>query len=398
MLVGHSWYFFVLIVALIIYWRLENCLQPRLAFTAITGFLALAFLLSRAMSPAFACGLLLVLLFCAIATYRIAMKLAKARSNVWFWLGLVIPFFALVSIYLGTKLAAEHSLRWLVPISVGFFALRAAHFIYESYRGGIKPQDFLSFVAYLLFFPTMIAGPLERFPKFIEQLSVPFSIDHLMVGAERILIGSFKKFILADILMLALLPPQSLSVTGFDHSSWATILFACVMRCLYVYFDFAGYSDMAIGTGRLFGFKLVENFDYPLLRSNLAEFWRAWHRSLSSFARDYVYFPLLAKYRSVGLASIFSMIAVALWHGVSPGWLLWGMHHGIGLTVLARFNRFAPRYRRLQAMRHTLVWRIAALLFTWFYVALGFSFTWSPENFDTCIKIYSTLLTFGILR
>lgn len=152
------------------------------------------------------------------------------------------------------------------------------------------------------------------------------------------------------------------------------------MKFLYVYFDFAGYTDMARGTACLLGIELIANFNFPLLSSNLAEFWRNWHIRLSRFLRDYVYFPMLAKYRDTILSLLVTMIASAAWHGINPGWLLWGVHHGIGLVCLARFQRNAPSYPWLTQLRTTHLWRAIATVTTWFYVVLGFAFTWHADN------------------
>src|SRR4030095_1800913 len=188
-------------------------------------------------------------------------------------------------------------------ISMGFFMLRQAHFVYECYRGGIRAKPCLiEFLTYVVFFPSIIAGPLERFPNFAGQVRNAFSWAHVSGGVERIIIGCFKKVIVADVLIGTLLPPAGMAEAGFAGASWGATLFACAVKFLQVYFDFSGYTDIALGTARLFGFRLMENFNYPLLRPNLAEFWRACNMSLSTFARDYVYFPLLAKYRNTVFA------------------------------------------------------------------------------------------------
>lgn len=222
-----------------------------------------------------------------------------------------------------------------------------------------------------------------------------FHWAHLTYGAERIVVGCFKKFVVADLLIAALLPPPALTAAAFENASWGAALFACLAKFLYVYFDFSGYTDMALGTARLFGIELMENFNFPWLRSNLAEFWRAWHISLSSFAPDYVYFPLLVSSRNTLLALVATMLAIAAWHGTSPGWLLWGLHHGVGLALLARFQRAAPRFAALQRLRTTAGRRLVATLSTLAFVSVGYALTWHPDDAALSLRIYGKLLGLG---
>ena len=274
--------------------------------------------------------------------------------------------------------------------------LGSVHFVYECYRRGIRQAGLLEFLAYIFFFPTIIAGPLERFSHLSGQIHATFSWDHLTHGAERIVVGGLKKFVVADLLIAALLPPDAMTRTAFQDEPWSTVLFACLVKFLYVYFDFSGYTDMAIGTARLFGIQVMENFNFPLLRSNLAEFWRAWHISLSSFARDYVYFPLLVTWRNTVFALITTMLAIAAWHGTSPGWLLWGLHHGVGLVLLAQFQRSAQKFYWLQWVRVTLAWRIVATLATWTFVTFGYALTWHPDDVVLSARIYGKLWSLGL--
>ena len=344
--------------------------------------------------------ILLITTFAAIsvASYGIGARLAKRRSQAWLLIGLTLPLSAFLVVNYtppGDSLERAGSV-WVVPISIGFFVLRQAHFVYERYRGSMKPAGLLEFLTYVFFFPTVIAGPLERFDRLRAQVRNTFAWIDLSEGVERIVLGCFKKFIVADVLLAALLPPALTTQSGFEEASWGVVLFACATRFLYVYFDFSGYTDIALGTARLFGFKLIENFNYPLLRSNLAEFWRAWHISLSTFARDYVYFPLLARYRNSTLAVIATMLAIASWHGTSPGWVLWGLHHGAGLVLLARFQRNARKLPWLELLRATVAWRVLAMLATWIFVACGYALTWHPDDIMLSLRIYGRLWSLGL--
>ncbi len=399
MLFQSPFYFVCLAIAVFIYWSIGNRVRARFYVIATGSFGVFAYLLHENLQNQIALVFIVSMATLVILTYGISKKLAQNRSSALLLLGLCIPFSVFLIPLIGNALIPSFkNLSWLIPVSLGFFALRQSHFVFESYRGGIKRADFVSYVAFILFFPSLVAGPLERYPKFINQVSqARLGWDHFGAAAERLIGGALKKFVIADGLIAAALPPETLTQTGFANITWLTLVFACTVKFLYVYFDFSGYTDMARGTARLFGIELIANFNFPLLRSNLAEFWRSWHISLSSFLRDYVYFPILAKYRNTILPLLVTMIASAAWHGINPGWLLWGVHHGIGLVCLARFQRYAPNCPWLTQLRTTHLWRAIATVATWFYVVLGFAFTWHADNVSLGLRIYLKFLTFGLL-
>jgi len=398
MLLQGAWYFPLLFLAVAAFWCLPNRNWPRLAFLSSASVVVLAYLLWKSLDNRTVMALIGMFAAVSLASYFIGTRLARRRSQAWFGIGLAVPFIALAFTRCGSFgiCPAPAGNLWLIPISVGFFALRQAHFVYECYRGGIKRAGLLEYLTYVFFFPAIIAGPLERFPRLVGQFRNKLGWTDLTEGAERIVIGCVKKFVIADLLIAAFLPPASVTQSAFQELSWGTALFACLMKFLHVYFDFSGYTDMAIGTARLFGIRLMENFNHPLLRSNLVEFWRAWHISLSTFARDYVYFPLLVSSRNTVLALIATMLAIASWHGTSPGWLLWGLHHGIGLALLAQFQRSAQKHPRLQRVRATLAWRSVATFATWTFVAYGYALTWHPDDIALSLRTYAKLWFLGI--
>ena len=398
MLLQGTWYFPLLALSVAVYWALTNHPRTRLTFLLGASVTVLVYLLWKYLDNRTLVLLLATLATVTLASYAIGIRLEKQRFKVWLAIGVALPFVAFfVPRCAVLGICADHPGHSLViPVSIGFFVLRQVHFVYECYRRGIRQAGLLEFLAYIFFFPTIIAGPLERFSHLSGQIHATFSWDHLTHGAERIVVGGLKKFVVADLLIAALLPPDAMTRTAFQDEPWSTVLFACLVKFLYVYFDFSGYTDMAIGTARLFGIQVMENFNFPLLRSNLAEFWRAWHISLSSFARDYVYFPLLVTWRNTVFALITTMLAIAAWHGTSPGWLLWGLHHGVGLVLLAQFQRSAQKFYWLQWVRVTLAWRIVATLATWTFVTFGYALTWHPDDVVLSARIYGKLWSLGL--
>lgn len=282
---------------------------------------------------------------------------------------------------------------WAVPLGISYFSFKQVHFLVESARGHNGDAKLLSYLAYIFFFPMFAAGPIERYANFAPQLERrQVEPSDLSIGVERILLGAAKKFLLADLVLSAFVPGTDISLENLRAQPWSVVWLACFARFLTTYADFSGYTDMALGTARLFGIRLMENFNFPLLRSNLAEFWRAWHISLSSFARDYVYLPLLGATRLPSLALIASMVSIGLWHAGNPGWLLWGLHHGLGLALLAQFHRHAPRWPRVQALRAHAAFRPLATLATWAYVALGYALTFRPDSLWGALSLYGRLL------
>ena len=227
----------------------------------------------------------------------------------------------------------------LVPLGLSFFIFEFIHFLVDVYKGTAKQTSLLNFGVFALFFPTLVAGPIKRYQNFLDQLQHPpaFSLDFWVVGLGRILTGIAKKMIIAD--------SMNLFITPFQNPGQATALelwIAIFAYSIKIYFDFSGYSDIAIGSARLLGFKILENFNAPYLKPNISEFWRNWHISLSSWIRDYLYIPLGGNRGTPAFAmrnTIISMALCGLWHGASWNFVVWGLYHGLGLAAYRLFNR-----------------------------------------------------------
>lgn len=211
------------------------------------------------------------------------------------------------------------------------------------------------------------------------------------------IVGSFKKLIVADLLLKAAYPDSRLLLDGAPLLGWQHVLGAAFIRFLITYYDFSGYTDMVLGTTRLFGIRLMENFNAPLSRSSLADFWRCWHISLTSWVRDYVYYPILVTWRKGELALVATMVTIGIWHGLRPGWVLWGLHHAAGLIALGWWGRWAARAEGLRKLRTTGGWKLLGVLAVWYYVALAYSLTIFPDDWGQCAGLYLKILTFGRL-
>ncbi len=369
----------------------------RAALLASSGVALLTALCWALLPNGHAALLVLILLLNAAIGLHLARRQLVRRSRFGLLLAAVVAFAFYGAVFgvFSHGQAAKGGASLAIPISLGFFSLRQIHLVYECYRRGVKTMGWLDWCAYLFFIPTLIAGPLERLGSFQRQLAAGPGRPQFNAAATLLVSGAFKKIVIADFVLAALLPPAATVQAGFEGLAWAVLVFACAMRLLHLYFDFAGYTDMARGVGRLFGFDLTINFDRPLLRPTLAQFWRGWHISLSAFMRDYVYLPLLAQTRKPALAITASMLAIGLWHGVQPGWMLWALHHALGLVVLARLQRGWLAWPAFQRWRASPPWFALSLLTTWLYLAAGSAFIWQPADPALGLAIYARFWTLG---
>jgi alginate O-acetyltransferase complex protein AlgI len=230
--------------------------------------------------------------------------------------------------------AAKHGLTPL-PVGISFYMLQAIAWMVDSYRGNIAaPGGLFDYTLYLSFFPKLTAGPIARAEDFLPQLAKRPPVDSaaLWEALTRIVFGLFKKLAIADNLGVVVDP-----VFADLHASPSRILLATYAFAVQIYCDFSGYSDIALGTARLFGYRLPENFNWPYLARNSADFWRRWHISLSTWLRDYVYFSLpglRAKSKIPSYVNLsITMVACGLWHGLGWTYALWGLYHGLLLVA-----------------------------------------------------------------
>ena len=250
-----------------------------------------------------------------------------------------------------------------LPIGISFYTFQILSYVIDLYRGEIRVQrNYFYLLLYVSFFPQLIAGPIVRYET-VEQeiLERRDSIDDVAAGLRRFILGLAKKVILANNIARI-----AETIYAGDSAVYGTALYwlAAVAYALQIYFDFSGYSDMAIGLGRMFGFHFLENFNYPYLSRSATEFWRRWHISLSSWFRDYIYIPLGGS--RVGKAKWVRNILVVwgltgFWHGAEWNFLLWGLYYA-ALLVAEKF--FLGRW--LEKLPSLLRW-----LYAFFVVNLG---------------------------
>jgi len=237
-------------------------------------------------------------------------------------------------------------LRILLPVGISFYTFQKLTYTVGVYRRELPAtRDLLQFATFAAFFPQLLAGPILRAPQFLPQLAAPrpFRTEDALDGVHRILRGLLKKALFADALGAALVDPVFGAPARYGGLA---IWLATYGYAVQIYSDFSGYSDIAIGSAKLLGFRVPENFQQPYLATDLRDFWRRWHISLSTWLRDYLYIPLGGSRRGhlrTQLNLLVTMLLGGLWHGANWTFVVWGAIHGVMLAVNRHLQRRAER-------------------------------------------------------
>lgn len=230
------------------------------------------------------------------------------------------------------------AIRFLLPIGISFYIFHAVSFLVDIYRrDALIPKTIIDFAAFMTLFPQLVAGPILRFKDLAYQFEArDHTLDKFSEGARRFMIGFTKKVLIADTIA-----PFADSVFALPEPSMADAWLGVIAYAMQLYFDFSGYSDMAIGLGQMMGFRFIENFNRPYLSRTITEFWRRWHISLSTWLRDYLYIPLGGN-RKGERRTYLNLITVmglgGLWHGASLNFVLWGLWHGSVMAIERKFS------------------------------------------------------------
>ena len=320
--------------------------------------------------------LVFLMVFTIAVFYLCGLAMGKAAQQRWkkFWLTVsvvvslsLLGLFKYADFFIGSVNAvtglSPPLLRLALPVGISFYTFQCLSYTIDVYRGTAEVQrDPVAFGAYVTLFPQLIAGPIVRYVDVAKELEHrSHTWENLAYGLRRFLVGLSKKVILAD--------NFALLIKIFRESGEPSVVFYwmyAVAFLLNIYFDFSGYSDMAIGLGRIFGFHFLENFNYPYLSKSITEFWRRWHMSLGSWFRDYVYIPLGGNRVSRG-RWIFNILVVWMltgaWHGAAWNFVLWGLLYALFLLM----EKWVPALQKLPAiLRHGYVLLATVLGFVLF--------------------------------
>jgi len=277
--------------------------------------------------------------------------------------------------------AKSIDLRWL---GFSYVAFRIIHTLRDRQMGRLPAVDLAEYVTYVIFFASFTAGPIDRIERFIKDLRKPSTLgnDELLIAGQRFMLGLFKKFVVAD--ALALIALNDTNALQVRSSGWMWIvLYAYAFQ---IYFDFSGYTDIAIGISKFLGIQLPENFSAPYQKPNLTQFWNNWHMTLTQWFRAYFFNPVTRWLRSwkkpmsapamIALTQIATMLLIGFWHGVTWNFALWGLWHGVGLFIHNRWNDMtkvrAGEWATTPFRKNIL--NISGVVITFNFVALGWIF------------------------
>jgi alginate O-acetyltransferase complex protein AlgI len=376
-MIFNTWTFalFALLV-LTIYWTLiPQKWKP--VYIIIVGTIFYAFSV-----PAY----LVLIVSLAVVTYATGVAMLRPRSTplqrkilmtagVVTITGVLIFFKYTKFLALTVAQVAGHNIipipQIIVPLAISFFTFEFVHVLVDIYLGKIHKLDALDFAVFTMFFPTLVAGPIKRYQSFAPQLhhiELPAQ-EVIALNVYRVFIGLAKKFIIADsmtTLAQALTSPTLLPYGRLDY------IVAILAYTAKIYFDFTGYSDIAIGTAGLLGLRIPENFDRPYFAQNISEFWRRWHMSLSSWIRDYIFIPLGGSRRRPLITALNLLLAMALaglWHGAAWTFVVWGLWQGLGLTGHRIWSQSVAA--KLPWMKGNMLVHVASVALTFVFVAAG---------------------------
>lgn len=269
-------------------------------------------------------------------------------------------------------------LQIALPIGISFYTFHGMSYVFDIYRGKQLPvKSFVDYAMFVSFFPLLVAGPIERANHLLPQVQKPrnFNYTQAVEGCRLIIWGMFKKVVIAD--NLAVIVDYAFS--NYQHLNGATLIIAAISFSFQIYGDFSGYSDIALGTAKMFGFELLSNFKFPYFSRDVAEFWRRWHISLSSWFRDYLYFPLggskSGKYKACRNTFIIFLVS-GFWHGASWNFITWGFIHACGFLPLLLLNRNRKHVTDVVAQNRNLpnlkeLWQITS---TFAFVTIAWIF------------------------
>ncbi len=294
----------------------------------------------------------------------------------------------------------------VLPIGISFYTFQAMSYVIDVYRNKVKLQkNFLTLLLYVSLFPQLVAGPIVRYETIEDELNNrKETFNDISEGIKRFILGLAKKVIIAN--QMGLLAD---TIFGLNELSTPVAILGGIAYMFQIYFDFSAYSDMAIGLGRIFGFKFLENFNFPYISKSITEFWRRWHISLSTWFRDYIYIPLGGNRKGIK-RQIINMLIVWLltgfWHGAEWNFVLWGLYYFIFL-VLEKFvlNKFLDKLPNF--LRH--VYAIVIIYFGWIifrcdsmellkhYFNALFSFNFSAMSFNEILIYLESYYVYFIL-
>ncbi len=348
-----------------------------------------------------------LMLFSTAATYVCGLLIAKnpSRKKTWLTLCLVInlailfffKYFNFVFGTLGSVLSVDMpTLNVLLPVGISFYTFQALGYTMDVYRGTISAEtNFIDYALFVSFFPQLVAGPIERTGNIIPQLKTPHkpTLKNFQSGLTLIIWGMMKKVIIADNMAVMV----NTAYNNATSHTGAQLMFATVCFAVQIYCDFSAYSDIARGSSRIIGIELMQNFDCPYGAQSIKDFWRRWHISLSTWFKDYLYFPLggsrKGKARTLLNLVIVFMVS-GLWHGAAFTFVLWGLLHGIYQVV---GSLAMPVKKKIYSVipEKNIILQLIRTLSTFVLVCIGWVF-FRANSVGDAVYVLKQMLTPGV--
>lgn len=347
--------------------------------------------------------------FVIYADYRFAIALAALTAATWFFakkeklipLGIVLAvvslgFFKYTNFFIESfaRLFGNDftALNLIVPLGVSFYTFSAISYLVDVKRKKVHPENLFNVALYLAFFPKLTSGPIQRSGDFFEQANSErkIGVHGFCEGIQIFVFGLFKKIVLAD--RLAVFVDQVYATPKVFGS--LTVFLAVVAYSFQIYFDFSGYSDMAIGVARIIGFDLPRNFNLPYLAHNVTELWKRWHISLSSWLMEYLYFPLggsrKGKFRNY-LNLVLTMVIGGIWHGANWTYIFWGLLHGLALA----FHKIWMKLTKSDTKKPTIIGSLISIVLTFLFTSFCWIF-FRADSFENAIEIIARMFSFNV--
>ena len=366
-------FWIVLVGSVFIYWLIAP--RWRMSFLATVSFGYLA-----TVDPLSVCVLIAwIFAFYYLAPYATGTK-TKHRLILYGLVGAILGYLACFK-YLPPIANAfrdqPSTVQLVVPLGISYFTFKLIHYAMEVHSGSIKNPRLEDIFCYMYLFPIFSAGPIERFDHFIVNREDHWDVSSTVEGLTRIVDGLIKKYVIAEIVVIRLLrhisPDTTTLLESLTEISTIDVWGYCTLSFLYIYMDFSAYSDIAIGASRLFGIRIMENFNWPIFARNIGEFWQRWHMTLSGWCRGYVYMPMIGLTRNPYLAAYCTFVAIGVWHAGSLHWLFWGLYHGTGVSIYFVWLQIKRKKKWMSIDRGRLRW--IGIPITMLFVFAGSSFT-----------------------
>ena len=357
---------------------------------------------------------LLLIAFTSFCSWGSGLLIGKAESKkkakLWMWLNIILNLGILALFKYYDFFVSEFAdlfnistdgllLRVILPVGISFYTFQALSYSIDACRGKLEPtKDIVAFFAFISFFPQLVAGPIERatnlLPQFLKKRE--FNYETAADGMWQILWGLFKKIVVAD--NCAVFVDQVFS--NYTEQTGSTLLLGIVLFAFQLYCDFSGYSEIAIGTAKLFGIRLMRNFNNPYFATSFADYWKRNHISLTTWFMDYVYYPMIGSSDKLvywNLCMIVTFLLSGMWHGAGWTFLLWGLYQGIFIVISMNTSKARRKFEKKNKLKDNKAYEVFTMIVTFFIVSIGL-ILFRSESIVQAWEYACGMMQFGTLR